>query len=692
MMQVNIYGSLIEVPDIGRAGKIEDWGTNDHAEQYWRRRELPDFFEEVEFDKDGNVLLSEEQEVYAREEVRRCRDGLHFLNNGVLTYITGKHYFYLQWWKLEDDIYPDYRDTDRRYFIFLDHWEKILWCLGIFRGKKRREGASSQACSNIIYECIFFKNSLCGLVSKSDDDSRDTFTDMVAFGYRQLPVFLQPKQLNNKDSVTELVFAHKTTTSKHGKGSVINNDIGHRSRVNYRAPVENAYDRGRISRGLWDEGGKWEKKVKFSKFISKVSKTMIKGAKRVGFCEAPSTVNEMTKSGGAEYKICWDGADLKKSNGGPTANLFVRYFSPAYEGYEGFIDKHGMSVITEPTQEQYQYLVDKWVGKSALTAEDIKMGAMAYLLKRRAMQESPELLEEEIRQNPFNEEEMFFYAGFHCEFNSINLQKQIKILDEDKPFLRPVRLDRIKKEGKSDAITFMDDANGGWLLLERPNKQNHFREMGSGNLEPQNKLLYQIGVDTVKSDFSTFGSKPSICVFKKSCIIEGEETGMYPVAYYVDKTRLDVHFDEEVLKACLWYGCTANYEIDARTDFYRFFNKMKCGRFLEWTPKVAQNPVKYDFKPKPGTQSGDPFQLAAQLQVCKMYIDGTDPEVYNGHAHRIKFKSLVEQLLKYDHANRTPFDHVISLMMALLPIISEQLAPIIPTKKGPMALPVYTLK
>ena len=46
-----------------------------------------------------------------------------------------------------------------------------------------------------------------------------------------------------------------------------------------------------------DEGGKWPKEVPFSKFIAKVSKTMIKAAKRVGFMECPSTVNEMTKAG-----------------------------------------------------------------------------------------------------------------------------------------------------------------------------------------------------------------------------------------------------------------------------------------------------------------------------------------------------------------------------------------------------------
>jgi len=104
--------------------------------------------------------------------------------------------------------------------------------------------------------------------------------------------------------------------------------------------------------------------------LSIVSKTMVKGAKACWIWRVPLTVNEMTKSGGAD-KSAWDNANQFKSKGKRTPNQFVRYFSPAYDGYEGFIDRHGMSVICEPTHEQYQYLVDKWVGKSGLTEEDI---------------------------------------------------------------------------------------------------------------------------------------------------------------------------------------------------------------------------------------------------------------------------------------------------------------------------------
>jgi hypothetical protein len=463
---VNIYGTNIVLPN--PPDNIEDWGTDNISEQYWRRIELPSFFDNVEFDKDGVALLTKEQSEYAAEEVRRCKRGFWFYNNGEQTYITGKNYFYLQWWKLEDDIYPDYRDADRRYFLFLNHWENVQWCIGVARGKKRREGASSQATSNLIYECIFFENSNCGLVSKTQLDSRDTFTDMVSFGYNQLPVFLKPRQLNRADSVTELVFATKVE-----KGQLINTK-GHRSKVNYRAPVENAYDRGRMSRVLGDEGGKWPNDVKFSKFISKVTKTMIKGAKRVGFAECPSTVNEMTKGGGAEYKKFWDGSDQFNFPGRKTPLRFVTYFTPSYDNYEGFIDKYGISVIDPPTKEQYEYLVNKWVIKdpntgettSEISEDDIRLGSRAYIFSRRDGLEG-ELLEEEVRQNPTTVKEMFEAADTGCLFNSYKLNQRKELVKLHQKELIE-RGNFMWKDGVRDgSIVWVKDAiNGRWEVVK----------------------------------------------------------------------------------------------------------------------------------------------------------------------------------------------------------------------------------
>lgn len=690
---IEIYGSKIRLPDEPPQTEIINYGV-ERKYQKFVRATLPDFFEKVQYTKEDDLILTEQQEEYAKREVMRCKKGVWIMIGEKLRYITGKYYFFLQYYILEDGSVPDFREADRLYYLFHEYWFGIDWCLGNIRIKKRRQGASSQSCSNLLYEAIFYKNSNCGLISKTREDSQETFTQMVTAAYRELPAFLKPKQVNKDDSVTKLIFAHKSQTIREGVASAIKKNEGNNSTINFKSPVLNAYDRGRMSYVLGDEFGKYPKDVPANQLLSIISKTLVKGVKRVGWIDMPSTTNEMSKGGGDEYKKIWDKANqfIKK----PTVNRIVRFFQPAYEAYEGFIDEFGDSVVSNPTEEQYNYLVNRWVEytedgdlKSELCEEDIRLGSRQYVLFKRREGLSGIDLEEEIRMNPCTEEEAFTYAGTGCEFNSANIQRQIKELEDSPIYLRQMRLVPEKEvvqsifpnqKDKERLITKpMDDPKGGWYILELPNKPNHFRVSGN-YLEPLNKPMYQIGVDTTKDMVSVHGSKPVIMVFKKSCIVNGEEMGLYPVAMYLEKTRLDIHFDEQVLLACKLYGCTANYEIDARGDYYRYFNKHNCGDFLEWTPTIARNPVKKNNKIEPGTRSGDPFQLSTQLQVAKMYVDGTDNNIYNGHVHRIKYISLLKQLLKYDHNERTPFDECIALFMCLLPIFGEQQSPIVPQR------------
>ena len=687
---VEIYGTKVKLPP---RPKDED-GINfgkPRKEQKWERGELPVYFEQVSYTKEGKLVLTLEQDKYAEQELNRCKNGIWIWIGEKMRYITGRYYFYLKYYVLEDGNAPEFREADRLYFLFWQHWFHILWCLGIVRIKKRRQGASSQSCSNILYEAIFFKNSNCGLLSKTRDDSKATFTEMVTNAYQLLPCFFKQRLQGKEDAVTELVLIH---------------DKGSYSKINYKAPVLNAYDRGRMSYVLLDEGGKYPQETPVSRLLAIISKTLVKGVKRVGWLDAPSTVNELTKGGGAEYSKVFEAANQFKR--AITLNRLVRFFQPAYEAYEGFIDEFGDSVVDKPTEEQYEYLVSKWVEKnedgeliSELSEEDIRLGAKVYVMIKRRDGLSGVDLEEETRMNPCNEEEAFMYAGQGCEFNAANINMQIKELEENSPYIRQARLVVKEKTVKSPIIGvkdkvikeigYMDDEKGGWFILETPLKPNSFKTFGV-QLEPTNKELYQIGVDTTQNRIAIAGSNPSIVVFKKSLIIEGKEEGLYPVAMWISPTRLDIDFDEEVWKACLWYGCTANYEIDRRTDFYRFFCQKNSQSFLEWTPKIAQNPLKRNFKPEYGTRSGDPFQLAQQLQIAKMYVDGTDSETYNGHVHRIKFISLLKELLKYDHLDRTKSDQVVGLMMALLPVFGElqNVKPKDTIKK--MVLPTYKLK
>jgi hypothetical protein len=663
MLYADIYGTLCYHSDAPPETLIEGYGKP-RSEQKWIKTELPSFFDNIEYDKDGNALLTEQQQQFAKAEVEKCKKGFWFYNNGLPTFITGKHYFYLTWWKLEDDIHPDYRDADRRYFIFLNHWENVLWCIGIGRGKKRREGASSQATANLIYECIFYTNSNCGLVSKTQIDSRDTFTDMASFGYNQLPVFLKPRQLNRADSVTELVFAAKI---EKGKAAA----KGNRSKINYRAPVENAYDRGRMTRILADEGGKWPLDVKFSKFISKVTKTMIKGAKRVGFCEAPSTVNELTKGGGAEFKKFWDGANQFKNAGKKTPNRFVTYFTPAYDNYEGFIDYYGMSVIDAPTQEQYEYLVAKWVVKdpvtgetvSELSEEDIRLGAKAYVESRRNGLEG-DLLEEEIRQNPCTVQEMFEAANTDCVFNSYNINQRKKELEESPIYKRKLLYYR---DPATQKVKWRDTNKGDgdfywqqtYILSEEESNKCYYDGIYK---KPARTSDGAITVDSYSNSQGgrRYGSKACALMGRRADVLDPHNTGK-PTGMLYGRPSEKGELHEQVLLAAEYNGYMVWYEHTA-DDYWSYFKDRGRLGYLGLYPMSMIDPNKKDSTERHKGTPITPFSLTKQLDNGITY--------FKHHCDRIDYLEILTTALVFDPTDRTKFDVIVSFLI-LISVLQE---------------------
>mgnify|MGYP000547131321 FL=1 len=106
-----------------------------------------------------------------------------------------------------------------------------------------------------------------------------------------------------------------------------------------------------------------------------------------------------------------------------------------------------------------------------------------------------------------------------------------------------------------------------------------------------------------------------------------------------------------------------------------------------------RNPLKPNKLPEYGSRSGDPFQLAQMLQISKLYMDGDNNEVYNGHVHRIRHIGLLKQALEYKHLDRTKSDLWVSMQMALVPVFGEMQLPVRTQSGAPKhILPQYKIK
>lgn len=680
-MNILIQGILCTYRDL-REGEEILYADLSQDEQYFRMVEHPftsdelDEIAQVPYDERGGKYNKLQKAWVEREESRiTYGNGVYAMINGVQTYIPASYWGYVNHWILEHGERPEYREPDRIFFLFFEYLCFETDVLGITRGKSRRIGATSVGFYLMWWICGRLPEKRGGSISFNNDAAKKNFQTMFMRGFRaMLPCFVRDFDSKAENFVR---FIKPASAAKKG---VIQTREGLNSYCDNLANSINAYDSGRLSYGLFDETGKYEE-MDINTYWSKVTPTLKIGKRKVGFAYMPTTVNPKNK-GGETYQKFWDEANqnaINKATGEPyglsTPHKVVRYFVPAWEGYAGCIDKFGASIIENPA-EPVMGNDGLWITEGSKT-----------IIERDGSLKDGEQKMEYRRDFPTSEFDMFAFAAGICEFNEENIQSQIKLLEANPPYWRQMRLvpktETIKsiypdkKDVVKKSISPMDDKNGGWFILEFPNKQNNFSQV-TGNLEPLNKLSYQIGVDTTQDRIAIAGSNPAITVLKKSCIVDGVETGLYPVALWISPTRMDIHFDEEVLKACMWYGCQANYEIDRRTDFYRYFYDQNCRLFLTWTPVIMKNPLKPNKLPEYGSRSGDPFQLAQMLQISKWYIDGDSMEVYNGHVHRIKHIPLLKEILFYDHLDRTKSDLFVSLQMALVAVFGEMQMP----KKG----------
>jgi hypothetical protein len=666
MAEVEIQGLKVRYRDklFGEEILYENLPTE---EQYFRRLDHP-------FSEDDLVAIANREHSYTdlqkkwveREKFRmNFGNGVYAYIKGRLTYLPGSYWGYINYWTLENGKKPEYRESDRKFFLFMEYCCFMTQLLAVVRGKGRRKGATSQGTYWEWWICGRNEEKIGGLVSYNSESASKIFSTMFMRGFKAMLPCFQEDFDTDSDNFIRFV----KPVEKKKKGILALKREGLNSFVDYQPTTLNSYDSGRVSFLLIDEAGKWEK-VDINTYWSKVSPTLCEGDYKVGFAYIPTTVNPKNK-GGDNFRIFFDAAnqfainpDTGEPFGEDTPSRVVQYFDPATEGYAGCIDKYGDSVIEDPEQMM--------VGNDGRL---ITQGSRAKILARRKQLEGDRLMEHR-RDFPLDIYDLFAFATGQCEFNEENLVRQIQYLEENPAvaYWRRARLYEewvdARVEGKAvkkRVIDYADDPKGDWWIKETPNEANKF--IDGTRIEPQNTLFYEGGADTYRNIFAIEGSDGVLLFFKKSCIINGEETGLYPVAIFVGRPKLIKQFNNQALLGCLWYGCKINFEIDAGTWFYEDFSEWGALKLLEWEP--ARDPLRRERMIKPGTESAQPFQLAKQLEVAKMYFDGNRTDAYNGNVQRVTFLPLLKQALEYNHSERTPYHLVVALMMALLPCLAS---------------------
>jgi len=147
------WSSIAYPKELSRIKTIFDWG------QY------PDEFKEQWYD-------------YIEKEFERREQGFWFNNKGGSTYITGTHYMYLQWSKIDIGA-PDFREANRLFYIFWEACKADYRCFGMDYLKNRRSGFSFMSSGEVVNLATMSTDSRYGILSKSGPDAKKMFTDKV---------------------------------------------------------------------------------------------------------------------------------------------------------------------------------------------------------------------------------------------------------------------------------------------------------------------------------------------------------------------------------------------------------------------------------------------------------------------------------------------------------------------------------
>ena len=331
--------------------------SNIKSEQKWRQFPTNPDFKKIKtvFDwQDYPDDFKEKHYGYIDEEFRRREEGFWFMNNGKPTYITGTHYMYLQWSKIDVGA-PDFREANRLFFIFWEACKADYRSYGMCYLKNRRSGFSFMSSAETVNLATLASDSRFGILSKTGSDAKKMFTDKVVPISLNYPFFFKPIQDGMDRPKSELAYrvpAKKFTRKKMREREEQDDMEGLDTTIDWKNTGDNSYDGEKLSLLVHDESGKWERPDNI-KNNWRVTKTCLRlGSRVVGKCMMGSTSNALDK-GGDNFKNLYNNSDVTKRNrNGQTKSGLYSLFIPMEWNYEGFIDEYGQPVFNTPKKEK----------------------------------------------------------------------------------------------------------------------------------------------------------------------------------------------------------------------------------------------------------------------------------------------------------------------------------------------------
>ena len=415
-----INGLLVALP---KTPKLSYSRSKKKEEQYWEAMEYSKELSRIksifQWHETHDTFKAKWVD-YVEAEFDRREEGFWFLNNGLPTYITGTHYMYLQWTKI-DVGHPDFREANRVFYIFWEACKADKRSFGMCYLKIRRSGFSFMSSCEGVNQATITKDARIGILSKTGSDAKKMFTDKVVPISNNYPFFFRPIQDGMDKPKTEM--AYRVPASKITKKNMYHladEELeGLDTTIDWKNTGDNSYDGEKLQLLLHDESGKWQKPDNILNNW-RVTKTCLRlGSKVIGKCMMGSTSNALDK-GGRNFKALYeDSFPSKRNANGQTKSGMYCLFIPMEWNMEGFIDQYGMPVLRTPEKPLM-----------GIDDELISVGAVDYWENEvSSLSQDADALNEFYRQFPRTESHAFRDESKQSIFNLTKIYQQIDYND-----------------------------------------------------------------------------------------------------------------------------------------------------------------------------------------------------------------------------------------------------------------------
>jgi len=651
----NIQGLHIALPKVPK-------NVHSNKDRKWKQLEKPSVLKKIKTIFDWKAYPEEQKEQwheYIDEEFNRREEGFWFNNNGKPAYITGTHYMYLQWSKIDVGA-PDFREANRLFFIFWEACKVDSRCYGMCYLKNRRSGFSFMSSAETVNLATISSDSRYGILSKSGADAKKMFTDKVVPISINYPFFFKPIQDGMDRPKSELAYrvpASKFTRKKIDTNEKLEEIKGLDTTIDWKNTGDNSYDGEKLSLLVHDESGKWERPDNILNNW-RVTKTCLRlGSRIIGKCMMGSTSNALDK-GGDNFKKLYNDSDVTKRNkNGQTKSGLYSLFIPMEWNFEGFIDQFGQPVFRTPDEGCY-----------GPDGELIDIGVVDHWQNEvDGLKDDQDGLNEFYRQFPRTTEHAFRDETKNSIFNLVKIYEQID-------YNEGIGSSAVVNTGnfqwvngvKDSKVIFYPDPKGRFKISWVPPAHLQNRVIVKNGIKyPGNEHMGAFGCDSydISGTVDGRGSNGFLHGLTKFSMEDAPANAFF--LEYVARPQTAEMFFEDVLMACVFYGMPILAENNKPRLLY-YIRRRGYRGFSMNRPDKVWNKLSVAEKEIGGIPNSSEDIKQAHAAAIEMYIQSHVGHLGDGRYGSLYFNETLNDWAKFDINKRTKFDAAISSGLAIM--------------------------